>query len=410
MLKWILLAVTGLALWTALTGWALLEGWTRDRIAEPGNTAQFLSAIREYIEAEQNGHIALVLIESGEEFGGVYVGRADYETIFPLASASKWLTAVGVMKLVENGGINLDAPAQGYLKRWALAPSQFNHDEVTVRRLLSHTAGLTDGLGFGDYQPEEVVPTIIESLNNPRALSGERPIVVGTPPGSEFAYSGGGYLILELLVEDVTGISFEQYMQAVLFEPLGMSRTTYVPLSDMTKVAPAETDDGAQAPYYQYASKAATGLASTPQDLTELVIAMIYNDLPLDADTLTAMRQPEANVMEAPVWGLGTILYAPNDAGSYVYGHSGQNEPAINADVRINPGNGDAIIVLATGNSSVATRAGFLWTFWQTGRPDFLALPAEFERLLPFYLAGVLVIILTCIGGAFIRHPGQATG
>jgi hypothetical protein len=106
--------------------------------------------------------------------------------------------------------------------------------------------------------------------------------------------------------------------------------------------------------------------------------------------------------MGAPIWGLGTILHAPNDNGTYVYGHAGSNEPAINTEIRINPDSGDALIVLATGNPSMATRVGFLWTFWQTGRPDFIGFPSEMQRVAPFYVAGIVTILLGAIGGAVL--------
>ena len=202
------------------------------------------------------------------------------------------------------------------------------------------------------------------------------------------------------MIEDVTGQSFADYMRETLFDPLDMRRTTYRPLFELDNVAPAETDAGSAAEHYQYASSAATGLSSTPEELTTLVLAMIGGELPIAPGTIEMMRHPEASVAGAPIWGLGTILYAPDDDGVYVFGHAGQNEPAINADIRINPSTSDAIIVLSTGNGSIATRVGFLWTFWQTGRPDFFGLPGEFERLLPYYLGGVVLLLLVCLGGA----------
>ncbi len=401
-LRWLAFFVVGTLLWTALAVWALLEGHTRDPIAAPGDVQGFSQAVQEYLDADGHGNIAVVLVEKGARAGEIFRGSAGADTLFPLASLSKWFTAIGVMKLVEDGRVDLDSPVQNYLERWQLPESAYDHGEVTVRRLLSHTAGLTDGLGFGDYRSSETVPGIVEALDAPRASSGEpRVIAVGMEPGREFAYSGGGYLILELLIEDVTGMSFADYMQKTLFDPLGMRRTTYRPLFELDDVAPAETDAGAAAEHYRYASAAATGLSSTSAELTILVRTLIDGDLPVAPGTIEWMRQPEAFVAGAPIWGLGTILYAADDDGVHVFGHSGQNEPAINTDIRIHPGNGDAIIMLSTGNGSIATRVGFLWTFWQTGRPDFFGLPGEVERLLPVYLLGVLLLlIVSVVGGA----------
>src|SRR5688572_19843655 len=127
---------------------------------------------------------------------------------------SKCVTAVGVMQLVHEDRIDLDAPVARYLTRWTLPVSRFDLNGVTACRLLSHTAGLTDGLGFGDYRLDERVPSLEESLRAPRASTGQpTAIIVGSEPGSRWQYSGGGYLILQLLVEEVTQQPFAAVMQ-----------------------------------------------------------------------------------------------------------------------------------------------------------------------------------------------------
>ena len=405
MIRLFVIAGVLLLLWSALFLWAVLEGWTRAEFAPENDPAQFMRNITEYIDGDGRGNVALTMIESGNVFDSLYRGPVGVDTLFPLASASKWITAIGIMGLVENDRISLDAPVETYLTRWTLPETEYDNRAVTPRRLLSHTAGLTDALGFGDYAQEENLPTLVESLNSPRASS-DRPvrIEVGIEPGSEFKYSGGGYLILELLIEEVTGLPFEQYMQQSLFDPLGMDRTTYAPLYSVPDVAPAMTEEGESAYHYQYASSAATALASTPKDLTKLVQAILRESLPIAPSTLELMRQGEAFVLGAPIWGLGTMLYAPDDDDVYVFGHAGQNDPAINSEIRINPATGDAIIVLSTGNSSIATRVGFLWTFWQTGRPDFLGLSAEIQRAVPIYLVGVFLILAMSLGIALMRR------
>jgi hypothetical protein len=118
------------------------------------------------------------------------------------------------MALVQEGRLDLDAPVSTYLTRWALPESRFDNNKVTVRRLLSHTAGLTDGLGYAGFAPNATVPSLEESLKRPDADPGvSGAIEVGYEPGAEWRYSGGGYAILQLLVEEVSGESFEGFMQ-----------------------------------------------------------------------------------------------------------------------------------------------------------------------------------------------------
>ena len=136
------------------------------------------------------GAAAFVLIEGGEvacehfRSNGCHIDR---DTVFSTASFSKWITALGVMRLVELGRVDLDAPVSRYVSRWKLPESVHDNDLVTVRRLLSHTAGLTDGLGFGDYRAEEILPSLEESLENPRASNGRKAVIaVGQEPGKVF--------------------------------------------------------------------------------------------------------------------------------------------------------------------------------------------------------------------------------
>ena len=107
------------------------------------------------------------------------------------------------------------------------------------------------------------------------------------------------------------------------------------------------------------------------------------------------MRQTHASIYGADIWGLGTILYAATRNRDVVYGHDGQNEPAINSTARINPDNGDAIAVLVSGRKSLATNLGFEWVLWQTGLPGVLGTGRVIrEAMRPFFAGCGLIILL----------------
>jgi CubicO group peptidase (beta-lactamase class C family) len=385
--------------WVALVGYGALNGWFATPLARPGDAQGFMDAAVGMINENLLGDASFVLIEDGKVFGTHHVGRSGYidgDTLFPTASASKWITATAVMVLAEQGRIELDAPVERYLERWHLPTGSFDNQAVTVERLLSHTAGLTDGLGFGDYLPDEQVPTLVETLSDPRASSPEGArIELGYEPGTGWQYSGGGYLVLELLVEDVTGQPFGQYVKDTIFDPLGMVRSTYAWTGDLANAARSYDPAGNRAPLYRYASKGATAFATTANDMTRFVLAQLgVGPGPLSSDTIVQMRQPVGRMFGMAIWGTGTILYAPMPDGEYVFGHDGANEPAINASFRLNPKTRDAFIMLSTGGATLASTVGYQWAFWQTGVPDFLGLSAVLQGVAPLALAGVVVIVL----------------
>lgn len=417
-LKWALLALVLICLWVATALFGGLEGWWLNAVAPQGDNQAFIAAIKDRVKQNtQNdnaANIAWVLIDQGKvvdegfvptksdsnakhtntvENTGINNNAIDSNTLFPAASLSKFITAYAVLKLVDTGKITPDEPIAPYLTRWHLPKSEFNQQSITINQLLSHTAGLTDGLGFADYQADEILPSLEQTLTQPKAGNGEtRVITVEHPPGSQWQYSGGGYLLLQLLVEEITGMSFEQWVQQSVFYPLDMTRSNYQFLGNQNNIATSYNLDGSKAPYYQYASSAATGLNTSAQDLTRLALALIQSD---DSNPL---RQPTGFTLGAAIWGPGAMLYAPTGNNDYVYGHDGSNEPAINSALRINPDSGDAIIVLSTGTNNLASELGYEWTLWQTGKPDFLA----FEQALAsaFLPAGIgIVVILVGVVG-----------
>src|SRR5512147_1645928 len=124
------------------------------------------------------------------------------DTVFQAASISKAVTSWGVMRLVENGQLELDAPVEQYLTRWHLPPSNYDPSGVTIRRLLSHSAGLSVG-GYPGLSPDLKLPSLEESLSGNNGGAGEVRIVL--EPGTQFSYSGGGFTLLQLIIEEVTG-------------------------------------------------------------------------------------------------------------------------------------------------------------------------------------------------------------
>jgi CubicO group peptidase (beta-lactamase class C family) len=404
-------------LWAAGLLGGTLFGWWRRPLAPSDDPRAFTQAAVSLINAGNRANSAFVLIEKGAVETEHYSANADAidrNTVFATASLSKWITAHAVMKLVEQGKLDLDRPVESYLTRWHLPTGAFDSRDVTARRLLSHTAGLTDGLGFGDYRRDERLPTLEEALSAPRASTG-RPaasISVGIEPGTQFRYSGGGYLLLQLLVEEISGEQFEAFVTRELLRPLGMERSGYADLASTPNSAKSYDADGRPAPIFRYASNAATGFTSSAGDMVTWVLAELQPmaGIPLAKPTLDAMRRVEARSMGVDIWGLGTVLYAPSAEGDVVFGHDGVNEPAISATVRINPTSRDAIIILATGSKSLASQLGGEWVFWQTGLPDVVSIPAEIRRVMPVLISGASGIVLLAFVSVWHERRRRARG
>lgn len=398
----LLISLTALAAWLGFVFYSAFNGLWMSPVATPDDVEGFLQQASTALQqGNAGGNSALVLIENGEvaaEYYSTSQLAVNSATVFSTASMSKWIAAAGVMKLIEDGALDLDDSVSNYFTRWQLPEGEFDIDGVTVRRLISHTAGFTDELGFGDYTLDETLPSLEEELANPRASSGEPiEIKLSLEPGSAWRYSGGSYLLLELLIEEVTGLSFESYLQQTFFDPLGMTRSTYNSLNQIENNAGSYTLSGEPAPIYQYASSAATAFATSASDLVRFVRAQIpqaESATVLQQDTIKAMREPHGRTAGFDVWGLGTILYAPTANGDRVFGHDGGNDPAINSVARINPDTGDALIVLETGHPSLATQIGSQWVLWQTGSPDVLDSDSVIASMLWPAVIGSLFLLL----------------
>lgn len=407
-----IVSVLAILLWSGLAIYGGLSGWWLTPVAKSGEVAQYFAAMRDLVEEGHKEDIAMVLIEEGEVVREYFSGvenSINANTLFPTASLSKWITAYTVMTLVEDQILDLDAPISQYLTRWQLPESEFDNEAVTIRQLLSHTSGLGDGLGFGDFQADEPLPSLVESLNNPRSSSGRKTeITLTAQPGTEWAYSGGGYLILQLIVEEVLQQSYTETVNERVFKPLNMTRSNFAFLGDYDNRTEFYDNESTKTPLLKYSVSAATGLSSTALDLTRFVLANSSNiarDSVLSVQGVRQMQHPTGRELGADIWGLGVMLYAPTKNKNYVYGHDGGNEPAINSTVRINPDTGDALIVLVSGNSTLASTIGYHWVLWQTGQPDFLSFElALSSAVVPLLIVAVLIILLVCLVGLFRRR------
>jgi len=249
---------------------------------------------------------------------------ATTETLFQAASMSKAVAAAGILRLFEVKNLNLDADVNTMLRTWQVPASpEARGASVTMRRLLSHTAG-TNVHGFAGYDRDAPLPTLVQVLNGEPPANSER-VRVTVEPGTVTEYSGGGTSIAQQLAVDVSGEPFPAFMQQTLLGPLGMTESTFdqpLPEPLWPRAADGYYSDGkpVHRGWHVYPTMAAAGLWTTPADLATFVIA-IQNALrgqgraPIDA---TVARQMTTKVSQT--FGLG-----PEVEPGY-FSHNGANE------------------------------------------------------------------------------------
>jgi CubicO group peptidase (beta-lactamase class C family) len=240
----------------------------------------------------------IALIEDGQTASIKNYGLADIETgkpikedtLFQIASISKSVTAWGIMKLVEAGKLDLDAPISRYLSRWQLPPSEFDNEAVTPRLLLMHFAGTSlSGCGGTPYDQtwytaEDILFGRTPSLDEGQVKYARKwdmdPSQYGQPvrlihePDTKFEYSGGGFTILELIIEEISGQSFTEFMNDSILHPLGMHESSFeIRESQLERVATPYSDTLEPIPLYRVNGKAAGGMYSNIEELARFACA-----------------------------------------------------------------------------------------------------------------------------------------
>ncbi|WP_257659281.1 serine hydrolase [Parapedobacter lycopersici] len=199
-------------------------------------------------------------------------------TRFQAGSVSKSVNAFGVLKLVQQGNIDLNADINDYLTSW-----KFPYDSVadgrviTMKELLSHTAGL-NVQGFRGYQRGERIPTTLQILEgtDPANSSAVRSLFA---PGVRHEYAGGGITISQLIIEDLSRQAYDHYMEDQILKPLGMLNSSFASPDKQSSNIPRamgyyESGEPVEGGFHIYPEMAAAGLWTTPSDLAKYIIAL----------------------------------------------------------------------------------------------------------------------------------------
>ena len=300
-------------------------------------------------------------IEWARSYGLKEVGgeSLDEGTLFQAGSVSKPVVAMAALSFVEEGKLDLDTDINSYLTSWKVPENDFTKEEkVTLRRLLSHTAGISS-FDVDDGAPRGNVPTLLQILNGEAPVETD-PVTVDMIPGSQWRYSNEGYAVVQQLLIDVEGKPFPEILKERVLVPLDMKSSTFkqpLPQEKLKKAATGHIGDGepVEGKAWIYANMGAGGLWTTPSDLAKFLIAIQKSFFSESNKVLSKEMTETMLTVQMGSSGLGLGITGEGEAKSF--GHSGHNRGflcRIKAFVR----NGRGVVIMANSNKAIPLLQG----------------------------------------------------
>lgn len=345
-------------------------------------------SIHERMTAHGVPGVSVAIIEDGEVIWTQGYGvisalskePVDSQTVFSAGSVSKLINATLILRLVQEERLDLDEDVNVYLKSWKAPDNKYTRArKVTLRSLLSHTSGFSQH-GFPDFNPDEDLPTVLQTLNG-QSPAKHRAVRLMFEPGTRMKYSGGGVTVSQLVVQDVTGMTYPEAARQYVFEPLGMKRSTFAnPLPESHgNIAKAHDKDGDPRAlprgYETMPEMAASGLWTSAEDMAIFIKAVLH-----DADFLSDTLRADMLTRVPLSWhGLGPRLNGSDE--TFVFHHGGSNN-SYQTWVEGHPAKGDGFVVLTNGEAGrklayelrVAAERAFGWAIHfpdDFDEPDF---------------------------------------
>jgi CubicO group peptidase (beta-lactamase class C family) len=295
-------------------------------------------------------------------YGVVETGAATPvtpHTLFQAGSISKPVAATAALYLVEHGKLSLDEDVNQKLKTWKVPDNDFTkHEKVTLRRLMSHTAGLTVH-GFPGYDVNDPLPGLVQIFNGEKPAN-TAPIRVDRVPGTQVRYSGGGVTIEQQLMIDVTGEPFPALMRRVVLDKIGMTDSSYeqpLPPALAARTAGGTYSDGktVHGKWHVYPEMAAAGLWTTPTDLSKFAIEIA---LSRHGKSNRVLSEDMTRQMLTPVLDEAALGFFLEKDQPGQFGHNGADE-GFQALLTMNYESGKGVAIMADSDNGI-TAAEFV--------------------------------------------------
>jgi CubicO group peptidase (beta-lactamase class C family) len=362
--------------------------------------------------------------------GSITAGRRDSvspATLFQACSISKPVAALAMLRLVDRGVLDLDEDVNDKLTSWRIPPLESWQPVVTLRQLVSHSAGLTTS-GFPGYRAGAALPTTVEILDGVEPAN-TFAVRVDTVPGLQFRYSGGGTMVMQQLLEDVTGTPLRALVRELVLEPLGMDDSDYAqPLPEELHDRAATAHDEAGRPidgrWHTYPELAAAGLWTTPGDLARFAIGIQQtcagaDDALLSPALARELLAPQIDAGDR-IGGLNQLGLGPFVGGAGQarrFGHQGGNV-GFRCHLLAYRNTGQGAVVMTNGeNGNWVVERAFARIAAAYGWPDYAT--EERERNVPdgpvlasfagtYELHGRPLTVEPDGGNLLVGFPGQA--
>lgn len=288
--------------------------------------------------------------------------RVDHETCFQAASVSKPTAAMGALVLCERGVLSLDQDVNAKLRKWRLKDNSVSIGEkASLRRILSHSAGLSVH-GFGGYALGERRPDL-EKILEGKPPANSPPVVFERKPGTVYQYSGGGYCVLQMLMQDVSAKPFDALMDELVLQPCRMNSSSYQqPLAARLEKnrADGHLADGkrVEGGAHIYPEQAAAGLWTTANDFANLLLAI---DRAFNTPTPPVFsKQLCTGMMEEQLEKCGLGWHIGGWQGHSTIYHGGSNE-GFKCEVWLCPDTGQGYAIFTNSDNGSA----FIREVWE---------------------------------------------
>jgi CubicO group peptidase (beta-lactamase class C family) len=280
----------------------------------------------------------------------------ETSTLFQAGSISKPVAATAALVLVQEGKLSLDEDVNQKLNTWKVPENEFTKDQkVTLRRLMSHTAGLTVH-GFPGYDVDAPLPTIVQILNGEKPAN-TAPVRVDFVPGSQERYSGGGVTIEQLLMTNVTGKPFPDLLRETVLAKIAMTASGYeqpLPAARAALTATGTYADGkpVHGRWHIYPEMAAAGLWTTPTDLAKFAIEIAQSRNGRSNKVLSQKTVEEMLTRVLPHEGAGLGFFVDDNNPGF-FGHNGADE-GFQALLTMNWQTGNGVAIMANSDNGIA--------------------------------------------------------